>query len=115
MAQDGFWADSRKAQNTIQKLNQLKGEISSLKEMEKEVDDTSVLTELAEDEQDEKMQREIMQSLSEMRGKLTELELEILMSGEFDNRNAILSIHAGAGGTERPKFACVGNLCSGFP
>ena len=69
MAQDGFWADSRKAQNTIRKLNQLKGEISSLKEMEKEVDDISVLTELAEDEQDEKMQREIMQSLSEMREK----------------------------------------------
>jgi len=68
--------------------------------MEKEVDDISVLTELAEDEQDEKMQREIMQSLSEMREKLTELELKILMSGEFDSRNAILSIHAGAGGTE---------------
>ncbi len=100
MAQDGFWGDSRKAQNTIRKLNQLKGKISSLKEMEKEVDDISVLTELAEDEQDEKMQREIMQSLSEMREKLTELELKILMSGEFDNRNAILSIHAGAGGTE---------------
>ncbi len=100
MAQDGFWADSRKAQNTIRELNRLKGEISSLKEMEKEVDDISVLTELAEDEQDEKMQREIMQSLSEMREKVTELELKILMSGEFDSRNAILSIHAGAGGTE---------------
>ncbi len=100
VAQDGFWSDSRKAQNTIQKLNQLKGEISSLKEMEKEVDDISLLTELAEDEQDEKMQREIMQSLSEMREKLTELELKILMSGEFDSHNAILSIHAGAGGTE---------------
>ncbi len=100
MAQDGFWADSRKAQNTIQKLNQIKGGISSLKEMEKEVDDISVLTELAEDEQDEKMQGEIMQSLSEMREKLTELELKILMSGKFDSRNAILSIHAGAGGTE---------------
>lgn len=100
MAEDGFWADSRKAQNTIQKLNQLKEEISSLKEMEKEADDISVLTELAEDEQDEKMQREIMQSLSEIREKLTELELKILMGGEFDSRNAILSIHAGAGGTE---------------
>lgn len=89
-----------KAQATVRKLNQLKGERSSLEEMDKEVDEASVLIELAEEEQDETMQAEIMKSVSYIGGKLAELDLKTLLNGEFDKHNAILNIHAGAGGTE---------------
>ncbi len=105
MTQNGFWDNSREAQKTIQKLNQLKGEISSLEQMEKEVDDISLLIELAEEEQDEKMQDELMKSLLEISEKSAELELKTLLSGEFDSHNAILGIHAGAGGTESCDWA----------
>ncbi len=69
------------------------------------MDDISLLIELAEEDQDEKMQDEIMKSLSGMGDKLGELELKTLLSGEFDSHNAILGIHAGAGGTESCDWA----------
>lgn len=105
MAVPGFWDNSPKAQKCAQQLSRLKTEISSCEKIDKEVDDVSVLVELAEEAQDTKMQDEIMQAISEIEGTLADLEFRTLMDGEFDRHNAILSIHAGAGGTESCDWA----------
>ncbi len=105
MAEPGFWDDSHKAQKHAQRLSRLKMEISSCEEVKKEVDDVSVLIELAEEDKDTKMQDEVMQTISEIEGTLADLEFQTLMDGEFDRHNAILSVHAGAGGTESCDWA----------
>ena len=100
MAQEGFWDNYDNAQKVVRELNGLKEEVALLDKIDREVEDVSVLIELAEEEQDEKMQTEIVKSISGIRETVTGLEFKKLMGGEFDRHNAILNIHAGAGGTE---------------
>lgn len=105
ITQNGFWDNSSQAQKTIRKFNHLKGEISLFRQVEKETDDISMLVELAEDDKDEKMQAEITKSISETEEQLSALELKTVMNGKFDSHNAILGIHAGAGGVESCDWA----------
>ncbi len=105
MAEPGFWNDREKAQKRLQRLNRLKTEISLCEGIQAKVDDVSVLIELAEEEQDEGMDAEIVETLSRVSEEIDDLELKTLMAGEFDRNNAILSIHAGAGGTESCDWA----------
>lgn len=105
MAEPGFWNASSKAQKCAHQLSQLKTEISLCERVQKEVDDVSVLIELAEEDEDTEMENEIMNTLSEIEETLGDLEFQTLMGGEFDRHNAILSIHAGAGGTESCDWA----------
>ena len=105
MAEPGFWDDRERAQKRLQRLNQLRTEISVCERIKADVDDVSILIELAEEEQDEGMGAEIMQTLSRVSEEVDGLELKTLMAGEFDRNNAILSIHAGAGGTESCDWA----------
>jgi len=74
--------------------------VEQWREVEKRVADTRELLSLAAEEEDDHLEMEMQSEVEEMAAHLDELELELAFSDEYDARNAILSIHAGAGGTE---------------
>jgi peptide chain release factor 2 len=84
----------------MQRLTGLKDNLGQYHSLRERLDDTSVLWRLGMDENDESIYDEIVASLETIRKELDHLELTILLSGEYDANNAILTLHAGAGGTE---------------
>lgn len=105
MANAAFWENKERAQETIKKLKTLKEATSPLKELQKAFDDIMELTTLIEKERDEEIEEEIVSELKGFSKKLERFELRTMLSGPDDSRNAYLSIHAGAGGTESCDWA----------
>jgi peptide chain release factor 2 len=104
MASAGFWDNQEKARSVIQELKQVRAIIDPYFACRKEFDELSELIVLV-DEKDEGSKKEMMESLHKLEKDITGLEFKSLMSGELDQNNAILSIHAGAGGTESCDWA----------
>jgi peptide chain release factor 2 len=100
----GFWDNQEKARPVIQKLKSVRAVIDPFFKSRKEFDELNELL-LILDEKDESSAREIMDSLSKLGKDIDGLEFKRLMSGENDRNNAILSVHAGAGGTESCDWA----------
>ncbi|MBQ9925672.1 MAG: peptide chain release factor 2 [Clostridia bacterium] len=95
-----FWDDPDNSQKILQKIKQLQDKIARYEKLVALYDDTLVLIEMAEDEGDESLLPEVKASHKEFAQKLEAMTLETLLSGEYDANSAILSFHAGAGGTE---------------
>ena len=95
-----FWDDPEKAQKTAQDVNSLKEEVDGFHKLSAGVDDLEALQEMAAEENDESLLPEMDELLAKCRRELEHLELGMLLSGEYDANNAILTLHAGAGGTE---------------
>ncbi|MBR5388469.1 MAG: peptide chain release factor 2 [Clostridia bacterium] len=89
-----------KAQQISKDIASLSGKIAAFSAAEKIVDDAEVLVELAEEENDESVAEEIETNLKQAEDTIEEIRLKALLSGKYDNLNALLSLHAGAGGTE---------------
>ena len=89
-----------KAQKTAQDVNSLKEEVDGFHKLSAGVDDLEALQEMAAEENDESLLPEMDELLAKCRSELEHLELGMLLSGEYDANNAILTLHAGAGGTE---------------
>ena len=89
-----------KAQQISKEIAALSNKISAFSDAEKIVDDAEVLIELAEEENDESVLTEIETDLKKAEDMIEDIRLKSLLSGKYDNLNAILSLHAGAGGTE---------------
>src|SRR6266702_8417415 len=104
MAED-FWSDNRKAQAHMQQLNALREEVSTWEEIAAQLNDLHGLAELLEEEPDESMQAEIVESVVGLETKVEQLEFALMLSGEHDERNAILSIHAGSGVVDAQDWA----------
>lgn len=105
MANATFWENKEKAQETVKKLKTLKEVTTPLKELQESFNDIMELTELIEKEHDEEFEEEIVSELKQFTRKLERFELRTMLSGPDDSRNAYLSIHAGAGGTESCDWA----------
>ena len=84
----------------LQQTKSLKDKVEKFNKLETLRDDTLVLVEMANEEDDESYLEEIKGSVAEIKKTLENMTLETLLSGEYDKNNAILSLHAGAGGTE---------------
>lgn len=84
----------------LQQTKTLKDKVEKFNKLETLRDDTLVLIEMANEEDDESYLDEIKNSVAEIKKTLENMTLETLLSGEYDKNNAILSLHAGAGGTE---------------
>ena len=97
---DGFWDDIENSQKTLQKISQLKNKITAYNKLKTLYDDLLVLIEIGNEEGDLSLLDEINQSLDEFVTTLSNIRLTTLLNGEFDSNNAILTFHAGAGGTE---------------
>ncbi|SDU16744.1 bacterial peptide chain release factor 2 (bRF-2) [Verrucomicrobium sp. GAS474] len=105
MAEPDFWNDSRKAQEFIGESNRIKAKIVPLKEIDGRIADLAVLAELVADEPTEAAQKDLEIEALATIAALDAYELKVLLSGELDPNNAIISIHAGAGGTEACDWA----------
>ncbi|MFC2006235.1 peptide chain release factor 2 [Chloroflexota bacterium] len=102
-AQPDFWLDRAKAQDIMQQLAEHKKVVERWRGLEKRVADIIESMPLAEEEVS--FREEIESEIDAVTSRLDELELEMAFSGEYDARNAILAIHAGAGGTESQDWA----------
>ena len=105
MNEANFWDDQKKAQKIIKETNQLKRLVdtyTSLKERLNEL--SSGISELS-DTFDNDLNEIIQEEYSDVMKKFEEFEIQVLLSGEYDNHNAILEIHPGAGGTEAMDWA----------
>lgn len=100
MGDPTFWDDPEKAQKIAQDVNALKEEVDGFHKLVTDIDDLEALWEMASEENDESLVPEMDQLLEEIRTTLEHLELGMLLSGEYDVNNAMLTLHAGAGGTE---------------
>lgn len=100
MQEADFWNDQESAQKVLQKTKQLKEKVARFENLSSKIDDLEVLIEISDAENDLSTLGEISSERKEIEEKLEELRIETLLSGEYDRNNAILTIHAGAGGTE---------------
>ena len=105
MEYEGFWDDHEKAQAVTQKCNTLERKIENFERLQSLLEDTIELSELAQEEGDESYNDEIMADAEKFREQLEKEKLGTLLTGEYDNSNAIITIHAGAGGTEAQDWA----------
>ncbi|MBI4377120.1 MAG: peptide chain release factor 2 [Elusimicrobia bacterium] len=95
-----FWADSSKAKKKSKELNELKKRLSDWEKAQAALDDLGAHLELAREAEDMGELKEIDKGLSEVERSLSAMDAKLKLSGEFDASDAIISLHAGAGGTE---------------
>ena len=95
-----FWDDHRRAQQKMKQLAELKDEVSAWSELDREAESMDELLEFALEEKDTSLVDTFRDDFRRLTEKLNELEFKLVLSGEFDQRNALLAIHAGAGGLE---------------
>ena len=99
-AEEGFWNDLANSQKVQQRISQLKNKVNAYNALENDFNDTLVLIELSNEEEDLDMFDECKSGVDAFVEKLEAMTLSTLLSGEYDAKNAILTFHAGAGGTE---------------
>jgi peptide chain release factor 2 len=104
-AQPDFWNDADAARTVMQELATVRGRVETWRAIERRARDTAELLELASEEGDETIAAGATSDLDGLEKELTGLEFQLELSGEYDNRNAILAVHAGAGGTESQDWA----------
>lgn len=96
----GFWDDAETAKKVQKELGQLQDIIKGWENGWDELEETGLLLEMATEEKDSDIEQEVADSLPGMEERIEVAELECMFSGEHDASNVIISIHAGAGGTE---------------
>ena len=104
-AADGFWDDMDAAQKVVQKTAVLKAKIESYNRLVADYHDTMTLIELANEEEDTSLVDECAESVERIAAEMDKQRLATLLTGEYDAKNAILTFHAGAGGTEAQDWA----------
>jgi peptide chain release factor 2 len=105
MSKATFWDDSRKAQALVQERAELSRTVTRFQEMSTQGGEVRLLWEMATEAGDESLAQEISQDIARVSRDLEAFELRIVLSGPQDKKNAILSIHPGAGGTESQDWA----------
>jgi peptide chain release factor 2 len=104
-ADPDLWSDQEQAQAVTRRLSYLEGELSRLAGLHRRLDDVGVMFELAETEQDEPTREEALHDLASIRKEIDQLEVRTLLSGEYDSREALISINAQAGGADAADWA----------
>ena len=104
-AKDGFWNDIQNSHKVLQRTKQLKSKCDSFDKLQSNWEDLYTICEMALDEGDDSMREELRTNYAIFQTKLEEMRLATLLSDEYDNNNAILNFHAGAGGTEAQDWA----------
>ena len=102
---DGFWNDVEKSQKVQKRLKSLKSKVENYASLCSKWDDMMTICEMALEENDESMLPELQEEYSLFEESLESMRLSTLLTGEYDSNNAILTFHAGAGGTEAQDWA----------
>lgn len=100
MQQQDFWNELSKAQAVTQESKALTDKLNRFKAVEHRLEDVEVLAELVLESEDEGTVKEIIDEVDDLKQEVDKFRIEILLSGEYDRNNAILTLHAGAGGTD---------------
>ena len=105
IAKEGFWDDLEHSQKVLQESKTLENRINSYKKMQSELEDIITLIELSLEEGETESTPDMNAECDAFIKKLEEMKLASLLTGEYDHSNAILTFHAGAGGTEAQDWA----------
>jgi peptide chain release factor 2 len=100
MLQPDFWNDQQAAQTIINEANGLKDQVHEYHSLNESQENLELTYELVKEEQDAELQADLEAELKELIARLSEYELQMLLSEPYDKNNAILELHPGAGGTE---------------
>ncbi|MFL0777416.1 MAG: peptide chain release factor 2 [Prochlorococcus sp.] len=104
-AQPDFWNDQQNAQKQMRQLDEVKAQLAQLNRWHRAIDDAQATLELYDLEPDDEMLGEAQAGLNQLAQELDRWELERLLSGTYDKEGAVLSINAGAGGTDAQDWA----------
>lgn len=99
-ADPNFWTDLENSQAVLQKTSGVKSVINSYQKLYAKFEDLIALIEMAIEADDASMEAEIKAEYNSFKSELEQMKLQTLLTGEYDSKNAILTFHAGAGGTE---------------
>lgn len=97
---DGFFSDSKRVSKVGREIKLCEYKIDKIKLLQSKIDDCQMSIELLEEIDDEEVFNQLQSTLSDLEKEIDEAKLETLLSGKYDNYNAILTLHSGAGGTE---------------
>lgn len=105
MEAPGFWDDPEISQKKMKELKSMKDDVATYAELKTQFEDIETLLEMGYEENDASLIPEIEELLNEFTQKYEDIRIKTLLSGEYDRDNAIVSLHAGAGGTESCDWA----------
>ncbi len=105
MEEPDFWDDPEKSQQDMKTLASYKDDVDTYAKLENQYEEIELLIELGYEEEDDSVLPEIRETLQDFENTLEEIRTKTLLSGEYDENNAILTLHAGAGGTEACDWA----------
>lgn len=105
MEAPGFWEDLEESQKVVKEVKGLKDQVEGYEGLREQFEDIETLIEMAAEEEDEELAAETQEAFMEFETSYESLRISTLLSGEYDKNNAILSLHAGAGGTESCDWA----------
>lgn len=100
-----FWDDMENSQKVMQKIGSLKAKVTGYESLKSDYEDALVMIELADEEEDLSLLDDCTASVKDIETRVEDMTLSTLLSGEFDGKNALLTFHAGAGGTEAQDWA----------
>ena len=105
MNEAGFWDDPESAQKLMKEKKNIEDTVSQIEDLESRLGDLDVLIEMYEEEPDEDLLREAEEDVTSLEKELEALRLATLLDGKYDGNNAIISVHAGSGGTDVQDWA----------
>ena len=105
IAKEGFWDIPEDTKAILKERTSLSGKIDNFEKLEKELEENEILLDLAIEESDDEALKEVFQQIEALERKSASLTLNVMLDGEDDDKNAIVSINAGAGGTEAQDWA----------
>jgi peptide chain release factor 2 len=105
MESEDFWNDHEQAQKILKEKKKIQVKVDEYHELAEKFEDIKVLIDLAEEEEDHSLVPEIEAAYDGYKEKAEELRIKTLLNGEYDGKNAILSIHAGSGGLDAQDWA----------
>ncbi len=105
MEAPGFWDDPEISQKKMKELKGYKDDVETYHSLEMKLEDIATLIEMGDEENDPEMVAEVAEELKEFEEAFEKIRIKTLLSGEYDKDNAIVSLHAGAGGTESCDWA----------
>ena len=103
--ENDFWNDTDNSSKVLKQINSLKAKVEGFKKLNNELNNLLEMSELLQVEEDEELAKELLKSTYTLEKDIEKLEITTLLSGKYDNNNAILTIHPGAGGTEAQDWA----------
>lgn len=105
MEEPDFWENPEKSQESMKELKSLQSVVEGYDQLKNRFEDVQTLIEMGYEEEDESLVTEVEEELNTFISEYDSLRLSTLLSGEYDDCNAILTLHAGAGGTESCDWA----------